>query len=224
MTRAPITCFLLTSMVSASAALAAVSSFITPADHTLGGLPVNARATFTTGNGTVHIVLKNLTVDPRAVAQNLSALAFALSANQATGNLASSSGTFRTVANTTYTDTGTGATGWRLENNYDLGSAALRVCDLCPGAAGPAHTLIGFPAANGKYTNANASILGNRPHNPFLANDAVFDLVVPGVTERTTVTKVRFQFGAADGQAFVDISTVVSVEPRPWDFVKRLYR
>jgi hypothetical protein len=202
-----------------------VSVFSTPANTSVGGQPVSAQATFTTGAGTVHIVVQNLITDPRSVIQNLSALGFILGGGQSAGSLVSSSANLRSVASSNFTDSGAASTGWQLESGYSLSSVlGLRLCDLCSGAAGPAHTLLGAPSGSGGYPNANASIDGNGPHNPFLSGAAVYDLNVPGVTAQTTVSKVRFQFGTADGTNFVDVTTLLAVEQRTWDLVKRLYR
>ncbi len=220
-----VACPLVAILVFGSAAQAAVSVFSTPANTQVGGQPVSAQATFTTGAGTVHIVVQNLITDPRSVIQNLSALGFILGGGQSAGTLVTSSANLRSVASNNFTDSGSAATGWKLESAYNLASVlGLRLCDLCAGADGPAHTLIGGPAGSGGYPNANGSINGNGPHNPFLSGNAVFDLNVTGVTAQTTISKVRFQFGTADGTNFVDVTTLLAVEDRTWDMVKELYR
>lgn len=214
----------LASMLLASAASAGTWVFETPIGQLVGGQPVNARVTITTGAGTIHVELENLIVDPRSVIQNVSALGIALNGGQSDGTLTSSSANLRSVANDTYTDFGAASTGWLLENDYDLGAIGLRLCDLCAGAAGPEHTLIGQPNSSNLYANANDSIDGNAPHNPFLSGVAVFDLDVPGVTSSTTVTRVRFQFGTEDNANTVDVTPVVAVESSSWEQVKQLYR
>ena len=85
------------------------------------------------------------------------------------------------------------------------GSGSASRLDVLSGAghAGPAHTLIGAPAADNKYDAAGGSIKGNGPHNPFLNQTATFNLNVLGVTADTTITSVCFQFGTTDGQNLI---------------------
>jgi hypothetical protein len=49
------------------------------------------------------------------------------------------------------------------------------------------------------YSNANGSIAGNGPHNPFLNQTATFNIAVTGVTAATTVTSATFSFGTVAG-------------------------
>jgi hypothetical protein len=73
----------------------------------------------------------------------------------------------------------------------------LYVCVICPGgnpAAGPELTVIGGSGA-GSYANANGSINGNSPHNPFLAGPVTFTLSVAGVTSNSQFSNVVLQFG-----------------------------
>jgi hypothetical protein len=70
---------------------------------------------------------------------------------------------------------------------------------LGAGGAGPKHTILGAPGAGGIYSNANGSIAGNDPHNPFLNQSATFTLNITGVTTNTTVSNVLFSFGTVSG-------------------------
>ena len=180
---------------------AATETFITPSGSMTGGQPVDASAMFTTGSGTVTITLDNLLADPRAVVQNLSDLSFTLSNGATTGTLASSSGMEITVAgNHTFTTGPTVPTGWVLS-----GTSSGLLLDVLSGTghAGPAHTIIGPPGTGGTYGNANSSIAGNGPHNPFLNQMATFTIDVAGVTPTTTITGATFSFGTADGANLV---------------------
>jgi hypothetical protein len=60
--------------------------------------------------------------------------------------------------------------------------------------AGPDQTIIGG-TGSGAYANANGSIAGNDPHNPFLVGTTTFTLTVPGVTVNSTFSNVVIQFG-----------------------------
>jgi hypothetical protein len=56
------------------------------------------------------------------------------------------------------------------------------------------HALLGPPAA-GNYIGANPSIKGNKGHNPFAAEVAIFELSVPNLEANTPVTVGAFRFG-----------------------------
>jgi len=180
-------------LLFAPGAESSTSTYITPSGSTAGGQPVSATATFVTSNDDIKITLTNLQSNPTSVVQNLSDLTFTLSTGQTSGTLLSSSGLERTVnANGTFSNGGTVATGWLLE-------AGLHLNDLAGGGAGPAHTLIGGPDGSSVYSNANNSIAGNVPHNPFLAGTISFDIQVIGVTAATLVNGVIFSFGTTPG-------------------------
>ncbi len=108
-----------------------------------------------------------------------------------------SSGLARTVdSDKTFADGSTVATGWVLSS----ASTAL-LLDVLSGAAhaGPENTLIVPAASDNKYDNANSSISGNGPHNPFLVGDVTFTLQIMGLTDQDSVNNVFFQFGTTDG-------------------------
>ena len=160
-----------------------------------GGLPVSVSATFTTLANEVQVSLTNNQANPTSVIQNLSDVAFQLSAGTS-GSISSSAGTERSVASGgTFTTGASVSTGWALSTN-GTGLFALNVLGTL---IGPAHTLIGPPDGANVYSNANGSIAGNGPHNPFLIGPITFDLAVPGVTAGSTVSSVDFSFGTTDG-------------------------
>ena len=194
---------------------AAVITYTTCGGCSSSGGPVSAQATFTTTANTVTIDLFNSLVNPSNIAQALSDLAFDLSGGTlATATLTSSAGRERTIASGgTFSDGAIVSTGWLLETNTTNGglpSPGLRLCDLCAGGAGPAHTIIG-PPGGATYSAANSSIAGSGPHNPFLFGDAVtpvhFVINVPGVTTSTTITAVRFSFGTTEGDNVIGFIT-----------------
>jgi len=182
----------------ATTAHAGLFTFQTAAGATeSGGNPVSASANITTGAGTMTITLNNLLVNPTTVAQNLSDFSFVLSGTTSLGSLGTNTGQEITVAaNGTAITGGTVATGW-IFSSPSAGSYLLDV--LGAGGAGPEHTIIGLPGAGGIYTNANGSIAGNDPHNPFLNQSATFTLNINGVTTNTTVSNVLFSFGTVSG-------------------------
>lgn len=184
--------------------------FVTPPGSTAGGQPVDAQATFTFGTDTLQIVLQNLEGNPTSVIQALSDLEFTLSTIAGASSISSSSGTERTIhGDGTFTDGASVSTGWALNG----GGASFQL-DVLGTAIGPAHLLIGPPGPLG-YSNANGSIAGNGPHNPFLAETATFNLFLPGVTANTTITSATFSFGTTEGQATVPGTPIPEEIPEP---------
>jgi len=194
-------------LVLAMTAHAGTFTFQTAAGATeSGGNPVHAAASVTTGAGTVTVQLFNMLANPTTVAQNLSDFAFSLSGTTALGSLASSWGQEITVAgNGAFTLGPTVAAGWILSSPTS-GSYILDA--LAAGGAGPEHTIIGAAGIGGTYSNANGSIAGNDPHNPFLNQSATFTMNITGVTAATTVSNVVFSFGTASGNNSGGGSTV----------------
>lgn len=175
------------------AARASVVTFFTPAGSMVGGLPVDAKATFTTSSNVLDVVLLNQQSDPTSVIQCLSDLRFTVNTGQTTGALISSSGLERTVSSGgAYSDGSVVPTGWELENS------PLRLHVLGTPTA-PKHTVIGPAGAGNLYNNANASIAGNGPHNPFLGGPISFSLSIPGLTSDATISAAVFSFGTTEG-------------------------
>ena len=194
-------------------ASAAIVTYATPVGSTTGGQPVNASATFTTGAGTIHIDLVNAIVDPKSVVQNVSDLKFTVSTGQNTGTLTGSSALERTVnSGGSYSNGSLVSSGWSLTT---LGSALY--LNVLGTAIGPAHTLIGSPDGSNVYGNANGSIAGNGPHNPFLFGTLAFDLAVPGVTASSTISSAIFSFGTTQDGNLVT-GAVVPVPAAVWLF------
>jgi hypothetical protein len=184
-------------LCSSIAAQADTLTYVTPTGSKDGaGDLVNARATFTTGTDAITIVLSNLFSNPTDVGQNLSDLFFTVSTGQKTGTVSSSSGLERTIADDgSFTVGSTVDAGWVLSTS---GSGLLLDVLAGTGHAGPAHTLIG-PAGGATYTNANGSIAGNGPHNPFLFGSITFNLSVAGVTAGSSISSATFSFGTTAG-------------------------
>jgi hypothetical protein len=185
-------------------------TYVTPSGSTSGGQPVDASATFTTGSGVITIILTDLQTNPRSVGQLISDLDFVLSSG-ATGTLASSSGQEITVeADGSFLLGATVVTGWAFNATV---SGGLQL-DVLGTPTGPSHLIIGPPGASG-YTNANGSIAGNAPHNPFLNQAATFMLDAPGVTDSTTVTSAIFSFGTTAGNDVAGTKKTVPTVPEP---------
>lgn len=181
-------------------------TFSTPTGATTSGGAVDASATFVTGPGTVTVTLNDLLANPGNVAQLISDVDFTLSNDAARGTLSSSSATRISISGHAGTIGTTGATGWVLNNGV---SGGLRL-DALGAPTTPSQLIIG----PGPYTNANGSIDGNKPHNPFLDGTAMFTVDVAGVTAATTVTGAVFSFGTTAGINVTGTPSTTSV-PEP---------
>jgi hypothetical protein len=151
----------------------------------------------------MEIQLTDTSVNPQGVAENVSAFQFVLSGVGFSFD-ATATGTPRTVNNNNTFASGGWSDGAAITTASGIGwvfsaSGNTYTLDVLtgPGHAGPAHTLIGAPAADTAYSAANGSIAGNGPHNPFLANTTTF--FIDGINSDTRVTSALFQFGTADG-------------------------
>jgi hypothetical protein len=184
------------------AAFAGSFTFVTPAGSmsALDG-PVNAQAVFTTGAGTLSISLSNLIVNQTSVGQNLSDLFFTINGITIGGSLTSSSAVQRDVAsNGTFTDGATVSTGWQ----FTVSGGVFHLNSLT-GVNNASQTLIGLPDGSNVYSNANSSIAGSGPHNPFLRNDATFSLAFAGMTADTIISGATFSFGTTAGDNVVGV-------------------
>jgi len=175
----------------------------------------SAQAIFVTGAGQLQITLQNLQSNPQSAADCLSALAFSLSGGSlsagSTMALGSGSGLERTInGDGTFSDGSVAAAGWVLSG---VPSSALLDVLSGSGHAGPAHTIIGAPdSATHIYDNADGSITGNPPHNPFLYGDVTFVLNIADMTSSSTVSDVFFQFGTKDGAG--QVPSIPKLTPR----------
>ena len=170
--------------------------YTTSAGATVSDGAVDASATFALVNGNqLQITLTDNLANPKSVGQLISDLQFSISG--VTGlSLSSMSSTGITInGNHTPTTDGTVNSGW-IEGVFGSG---FLLCVICapsfPKDAAPAELIIG----PGPYTNANGSIAGNSPHNPFLYQTATFTLSGTGITSSTSVSNVVFSFGTQFG-------------------------
>jgi len=160
---------------------------------------VSAIATFVTGNGFMTVTLSDSLANPTSIGQLVSGLAFAVSEGQTIGTLGSTSANNRKVkADGTFVDLGPSPTGWALATDFNGG---FELCALCTdlGASGPSRLLIGQPSGAGSYQSANASIAGNKPHNPFTTGTSTFLITIPTVTTQSTIASATFFFGTTEG-------------------------
>ena len=160
----------------------------------------NVTGTIVAGNGTVTITLNNNLTNAQVVSviQNISGVYFQVSGyNGGAVSLSASNSTQSTNIDVNGNAVLAGAvnpTGWAGGHSGNT----ITVCVICAfgisSPAGPDQTIIGG-TGSGAYANANGSIAGNDPHNPFLVGTVTFTLVVPGVTVNSTFSNVVIQFG-----------------------------
>ena len=160
----------------------------------------NVSGTIVAGNGTVTITLNNNLTNAQVVSviQNISGVYFQVSGyTLGAVSLSGSNSTQSTNIDGSGNAVLAGAvnpTGWGAGHSGNL----ITVCVVCAfgvsSSAGPDQTIIGG-TGSGAYANANGSIAGNGPHNPFLAGTVTFTVVVPGVTVNSTFSNVVIQFG-----------------------------
>ena len=160
----------------------------------------NVTGTIVAGNGTVTITLTNNLTNAQVVSviQNISGVYFQASGyNGGAVSLSGSNSTQSTDINNAGAASLQGAvnpTGWAAGHSGSL----ITACVICAfginSPAGPDQTIIGG-TGSGTYANANGSIAGNNPHNPFMAGTVTFTVIVPGVTVNSTFSDVVIQFG-----------------------------
>lgn len=150
-------------------------------------------AVFQTSNNQLLITLTNLVANPSAVTNVLTSLQFTLEAGTYSGGSMTSSGIPRTVAkNGSYTDAGAKTTDWVYSRTL------LNAVLSWNNGSGPDEGIIGDPNNSNVYGNANNSITGNGPHNPFLAKSATFTVALNGVDQYTGISNVKLGWGTSD--------------------------
>jgi len=162
--------------------------------------PVSAQAVFSiTSNDMLTITLTDTLVNPTSVGQLISDLFFTLSNVTASGTMTSTGNERNVAADGSFTDVGSNSV-WAGANAFTVAGGVYHLDGLGGGKGGftPAHLIIGEPGGP-TYSNANSSIAGNDPHNPFISGDAVFTLNIPGINSDTSVTGVTFSFGTTPG-------------------------
>jgi hypothetical protein len=162
---------------------------------TLDGQAVAAHATFVTGTDSVTLTLTNLQANPVSIIQAISDIFFTASGLTSGTGFYTPAASYINIARNGSVSAASAPSpaGWQLTNSS--GTYHLNV--LCgAGCSGPAGLIIG----PGPYTDANGSIGGNRPHNPFIDQTATFVLALTGATTDTVISNVIFSFGTQPGQ------------------------
>ena len=171
--------------------------YITPTGSTIiGGGVVEAEAFFTLNAGSISLKLANLFQNPTDIAQLLNGISFDVSGASGSGTLTTAnSGNASTISDGgSYTKGKSDSlTRWKaIESGNTISLTTL--------SGGAPNSLIIGPDSEdgftqvGKYTNANSSI--TKKHNPSVLGSATFNITIPGVTDASTISNVKFLFGS----------------------------
>jgi hypothetical protein len=147
-----------------------------------GGQAVDATALFTTGAGSVTVVLTNLEANPISASQLLSGIVFQFSNTPSSVALSSDTGQLIDLSGGVATPVAGSPDRWSAA----LSSGAVKLSPL--GGGQPDQLIIG----PGPYTNANKGISN---FNPQVSRTATFGLTVGGISSTTTITSAKFLFG-----------------------------
>lgn len=160
---------------------------------TLDGLPVSGDVTASpsAGTDTITFVVTNNISNPTSIIQAISDIDFTLSSASLTPTSVTVTGS---LINISSTGAVTAAGSCTTNCGFDIGSSTFfsggfEISSL------PDHTIIGPAGPGGVYTNANGSIAGNGPHNPFINTTATFLVSVPGLAPGDTITNLTLSFG-----------------------------
>jgi len=173
-----------------------------------------ATASITTNANSVSITLTNLLANPLSAASLLSDLFFSVcngGSALTSGSVASSSANLIAVnAGGTVTPGANNASlGWGLSN-----TAGVFHLNGLSGTNTPSDLIIGAAGPGGVYTNANASLAGNGPHNPFANQTATFTLTIAGALASSTISNVVFSYGTTAGVNVPGVPTL-GAAPEP---------
>jgi hypothetical protein len=190
---------------------------------TTAGLPLGARADFTTSANEIDLVLTNTLGigDIRSSVQAISDITFTIVPSvvplTGTGTAAGQFGDLTgnpTPGIVTYqtTDSQTGnTTPIRWIAGFSNTGTTITLEAL--GGGMPSQMILPFIANGGTYTNANNGI---QNFNSYVIGPGTFDLSIPGITADTTITSVTFSFGTGTGAETVTIpGTPLPSVPEP---------
>ena len=201
--------------LTAAPAHANIYSFATPGGSAVNDGPVSASATFATSTNSIQITINDLLANPTSVGQLVSDISFRADGfTTGAGGANVPSASYVSVGAGGSTSAGACCANWELTNTNGI----YHLTALAGGAyTGPAYLIIGPPDGNGVYSDANGSIARNRPHNPFIAESALFTLGIIGATASTVISDVVFSFGTQEG-VNVPAVTAVPIPAAAWLF------
>ena len=164
------------------------------------GAAVNAGASFVNNNnGTISVTLTNWLINPTSISQNISDVFFTIAGASATGGQIGSLSTSQVAVAANGTTTySSGSVVWNLIMSGDT----FHLTDLIGNSpTTPEGTIIGAPNGSGVYSNANGSIAGNDPHNPFINQTATWTFACVGCSG--AVSNVNISFGTTPSSTSV---------------------
>ena len=173
-------------LITASGASAATYTFCAG----VGCSTENATVTITQVGSITEITATNNLPNPTDVVQAISQIYLNFSAAPTAATFDSTQPNQNIV---TVNGGGTFTTG--TDPNEWLVSTSSNTVLLDSLVAGPDQTILG-PPGGATYANANGSIAGNGPHNPFINQTGVFFL---DITDRGSLTSVVLNFGTVAG-------------------------
>lgn len=211
--------------LSLTASLSASNiTYSTPSGSSTSAGPVSADATFTVSAGQLQITLQDLLANPKDAGQLLSDLQFTLNLGlTGTPGFTSSAQQVTVNTNGSFTLASTAAsTGWGFGST---GAKSYILCVICssasfydPVTANPSETIIG-PPGGATYSNANGSIDGNGPHNPFLNQTATFTITDSAINSDTRITSATFSFSTTPGVDVPGVPTTPVPEPATFQLI-----
>jgi len=187
-------------LVLASAGVASADQVFTTLPGAVNPLtlqPVSATADFGLSGNTLTLTLTNTTDSIKSAGQLLTGITFTLSDGTGVSLTGESGDLVNVNGDKTFTDLGTSALGWGFGST---GTNIFELCVICTGSVTspvtPSEGILGPVSADNKYDNANSSITGNVPHNPFVNGTATYTFTVPS---NVKVSDVFFAFGTTPG-------------------------
>jgi hypothetical protein len=185
----------------ASAELAHADQVITtPLGATLNGESVSAQADFNVTGGTLTLSLTNTQSNIHDAGQLLTDIFFTLSAPGSL-TLSSQKGDLVNLGSGgVITNLGTGNLGWGFGAITLNGESGFELCMICQGGVTsgvtPSEGILGPASADGKYGNANSSLLTGS-HDPLVDGPATFTFT--GVPASVNIDDVTFSFSTTPG-------------------------
>ncbi len=180
-------------LASRTSQAAIIYTYETAANATNSGLPVSAKAVITLDSNVVNVALTNTLSTPiQSIGEALTGVEITYNGGLTPTSIISSSG------EVVYVGSG-GAITIEVPNpqtlsasgEWKLSGSWLSVF----GGGSPNYSLL--DTERPKYSQANASITGNGPHNPYADGTINFKLDVPGITSGAKIAGVVFQFGTS---------------------------
>jgi hypothetical protein len=199
-------------------AQAASITFSTPAGSTVGSPAQSASgsAVFNVTSSNAFTITLSNTLSASGLndaGQLLTDLEFGLTGG--TVSMTGSSGQQVMVdSNGNVTTATTGTTGWGFGST---GANSYLLCIICGnGVTSTGAPSEGIVPAGTSFPNANNSIAGNKPHNPFLESGASFNFTTSSAITTASFSNVVFSFGTTFGNNVgATGSTGTSSTPEP---------